>query len=344
MREFCKDTHHSVLMIIDLMKVPTAAHLSWIAPTLQRCLEMSNPGNLQVDLFVSRAESVPQTRPQRNPFAESWTNKSSDSPLPTPPFASTPDPFDSDSEEPPVLRYKSQGEAEAHYEGVDSVTDLVLFDGEEDEPTPLELGLGRKIRSEGKVRRAMSRREHGHHKNTDLPSIPRAESSSESIPFPSPNPSILPRNTRNNPNVVFRAANYYTGESSFGDNKSIFGQSTFTNDQASEVYSLAGTSSSRGLIAKKEVVSDEEIYVDMTEDDQEALDRVAELARAGYPNLDRILEEEITRTRVDGRVIVACSSSRIRIHVSTFADLILCCRLWTLSAQYASQKFSLYQD
>lgn len=288
------------------------AHLSWVALTLQRCMEMSNPSNLQVDLFVSRAESVPQRR-HRSPYADSWANQSTDFPRPTPPFASTSN-FDSDvsdSEGPPIPRYKSQGEAEADYEGLDSVTDLVLFDGEEDEPTPVELDLGRQIRSEGKLRRARSRREYGHDQKPKRPGFPRGESSSNSLPFSPPKPSFVSRNTGDSSSGVFRAADSYAG-SSFGDSRSIFGQSTATNDQASEVYSLAGTST-RGLLPKREVVSEEEVYVDMTNDDREALDRVSELAKAGYPNLNGILEEEITRTRVDGRVIVACSSFTNRV-------------------------------
>lgn len=84
-------------------------------------------------------------------------------------------------------------------------------------------------------------------------------------------------------------------------------------ESRTDLHSLAATSSRRGLIGGEEMTKsrsreardEEEIYVDVTEGDQADLDAVAELARPGYPKLEKILDEEIARS--EGKIMVACA-------------------------------------
>ena len=75
----------------------------------------------------------------------------------------------------------------------------------------------------------------------------------------------------------------------------------------SETLSLAGSSSRRSLVAKGARTGrrDEDVFLDVTKEDQEDLDAIAELARPGYPLLDKIMEEEVQRS--EGRTMVACT-------------------------------------
>ncbi|GAA6040169.1 hypothetical protein JCM8097_004161 [Rhodosporidiobolus ruineniae] len=142
------------------------AHLSWVASTLRQCIEMCDSSQLQVDLFVTHdAPKRPSRRqPPSSPFAD-------DLAPPSAPFARaggargsvSSDLSDlSDGENSPTSsRFQlNQHGAEAGEE-VESVTDFVLFDGEDDYRTAGEAEVSAKIKKQGKLRRALSRRGQG---------------------------------------------------------------------------------------------------------------------------------------------------------------------------------------
>ncbi|KAI5480795.1 ferric reductase transmembrane component 2 precursor [Pseudohyphozyma bogoriensis] len=209
--------------------------------------------------------------PSRNSLESDWSD--SDADIPSPP----------------------QNDVE---DSIDSVTDLVLFDGEDDHTTPAELAISSKIRTEGKLRRAKSRRDQGFIKRPSRKPQPLSHSRGSSVDADAFEHGIglaegQPRFPRND---------------SFADNGS-FAELGLGRDDQSEVYSLAGggTSSIRQLIGgRKRRSADDgsEAILDVTEQDQEDLDAMAELARPGHPKLGQILDDEVQRST--GKTIVAC--------------------------------------
>ncbi|GAA5820025.1 hypothetical protein JCM11251_005451 [Rhodosporidiobolus azoricus] len=157
------------------------AHLSWVASTLRRCIEMCDPSQLQVDLFVTHDAPKRPSRRRRQqssayPAHPAVVDSTDDLAPPSAPFARaggrSGSPMGSDSigsdlsdfsgdegGSPTSSRYQlnqmAGGEAG---EEVESVTDYVLFEGEEDHRTPEEAEMSAKLKKEGKLRRALSRR------------------------------------------------------------------------------------------------------------------------------------------------------------------------------------------
>lgn len=295
---------------------------------------MAKTSQLQVDLFVSR-DTRPTTRRQALatpalPFSPSLAfspSPNDEFAPPTPAFArqgisASPsrDSLESDWSEAedasPSLR-RPLSEVEDH---MDSVTDLILFEGEDDVPTPGEAIVSSKVRTEGKLRRALSRRAQGFKKTpSHRPTLHSHSSSASTDKFserdlglhPQPNrPSFPPLDQYPPPSVrpgpLYRTG---TGASSYVDTGS-FAELGLDD---SESHSLAGSTSRRNLVgrtAQKEDKLDDDFFLDVTKEDQEDLDAVAELARPGYPQLDKIMEEEVQRSA--GRTMVACEVPSLR--------------------------------
>ena len=123
---FSPTSQHAYFLVSCL-----SAHLSWVAPALRRCLEMSSASQLQIELFVSRtATSARPQRPPSHPY-----EPSDELAPPTAPFARTgpasrssmdSDMSDSESELPSRQMYSNIGLED---DGAHNVTDMVLFDG-----------------------------------------------------------------------------------------------------------------------------------------------------------------------------------------------------------------------
>lgn len=184
-----------------------SAHLSWVASTLKRCIEMCDSSQLQVDLFVTH-DARRSPRPSRAPKQSFSSMNYAAGPTdelapPTAPFARqarssspmgrdsfTSDTSDwsdgefSDSSAPVGTPRRGQSTLPAEYrDEVESVTDLVLFEGEDDYLPAAEAQMSVKIKKEGKLRRALSRRGQGG--SLRRPPVPDGSS-------PTPFPSQLP--------------------------------------------------------------------------------------------------------------------------------------------------------
>jgi hypothetical protein len=227
---------------------------------------------------------------------------------------------------------EDDGRAEYEQEQMDSVTDLVLFDGEDEERTPGEVEVSRKVQGEGRIRRANSRRTQGQRNQRPDRSQP---------PNLAPEPQYRPQNDARShsfdrePQPQFHEQGYDSPRRSFNSNRpspapsphrpshythSTYAHSTkessfvdLTPDDQSEHHSLAGYSSVRELVSQREHASvlaadpnSDDLFLDVTAQDQEDLDVIAELARGGYPALKQILAEEVERS--EGRTMVACES------------------------------------
>ena len=134
------------------------AHLQWVASALRRCIEMVPPDQLKVDLFVTHYndQSAVQLRPETYypghefappsaPFGSTATGRDS--------FVSVNTPTDN---MPRAARFTEGPEQEE----LDlTANDLTHFEGEDESaPTANELEMSKRIRSEGKLRRAATRK------------------------------------------------------------------------------------------------------------------------------------------------------------------------------------------
>lgn len=238
-----------------------AAHLAWIAPTLRRCLDTLAPHQLQLDLYVSRDSRLAPTAPLASQAGARAR-------------------FGRDVESP---------EATELYRSLDqeytSITDLVLFDGDEDVRSPVETELSNALEAEGRLRRARSRRVN---QRPTLSSIPMATNYSldaeefDRIRSESPPPLSTSR-----PLLAHSRTSSHTG----------------STRPTGDTDSLAGASSIRGLLS-----DDSNLLLDLSPLDREDLDSITELARPGNAPLDVILDEEIRRA--EGRTMVACCGPR----------------------------------
>ena len=339
------------------------AHLAWISPTLRRCLDLVGEDQLQVDLFVSHDASMPRL-PRRLPhsnslmadqtFNESFDEGSGNLAPPRPAFAKSHqsrqslDSAMSDNEDDsPDAVYDLYHAMDEQYE---SVTDLVIFDGEEDVQTTGDADLSTRLRQEGKVRRAKSRRV-ARSKSRPSAASPRGQSpTSERTPT---HADRLPVYNDRSPaysddKLAYRdgvspaqeghqllhgphtpaTPRQPSGRSPYGPvsaNNSSFFEVGLRGDGESEVYSIGGGSSVHRLLnasGSQTVYRDDvdDIQLDVTDQDQEDLNAVAELARAGHPRLDQILDSEVERSR--GTTLVACGSL-LRVSLTLLvADLV----------------------
>ncbi|GJN90577.1 hypothetical protein Rhopal_003589-T1 [Rhodotorula paludigena] len=182
------------------------AHLSWVASTLRRCMEMCDSSQLQVDLYIthdapkissrSRAPkpysayepSTDELAPPSAPFAR---QARSGSPAGRGSIASELSDW-SDSDNEGGIR---SNRSSRQYDGaaaslpdeyasqVDSVTDLVLFDGEDDNRTAGDAQVSAQLKKQGKILRALSRRGQGG--SIRRPRVSAAASSSPALQAPS---------------------------------------------------------------------------------------------------------------------------------------------------------------
>lgn len=142
-------------------------------------------------------------------------------------------------------------------------------------------------------------------------------------PHPNSNDNNYNHNYNHNHNDNNRVYgnNHNDGSGSFvdlGDHQDQYHQQNQRNQNQNRTesgYPLGPTSSRKGLIREEKEkrrgsnheIYDEEVYVDVTAEEQGDLDAVSELARPGYPKLEKILDEEIERSV--GKVMVACKFS-----------------------------------
>ena len=328
----------------------TAAHIQWVASVIRKCVDMVPSSALQVDIFVTNVVAQPPPAPSLElhvPHGDTLAP-------PTPHFARPGSRSRRNSNASDIsmdsaistntftdVSYMRVPQAEDGYgnDAVDivdmygglgheeHVLDLTNFDGEDDTRLPGETQLSRRLRKEGKLRRARTRKSQSvllakhelDQRATDarlsshIPQgpftsrYPRSESStsppavSTGLRNPSPlNPSspVDPPFSSLSPDVPKRHSFLYAdpGETSRSVSPAPSALSgTFTVRDSDAYYAErptrhARTQSKFGL------------------DDVEAEDVpiVAERARPGRAKIDRIIADEAGRSR--GAMVVACES------------------------------------
>ncbi|KAN0061676.1 hypothetical protein ACQY0O_005667 [Thecaphora frezii] len=134
------------------------AHLQWVAAPLRRCIEMLAPEQLTVELYVThynnksaitapaQTYSAHEFAPPSAPFGAEGTRSS---------FASSYD-YPAPGARPQAARF-TEGPEQEIYEV--TANDLTHFEGEDESaPTAAEMEMNSRIRSEGKLRRAATRK------------------------------------------------------------------------------------------------------------------------------------------------------------------------------------------
>ncbi|GAA6013798.1 hypothetical protein JCM10207_008194 [Rhodosporidiobolus poonsookiae] len=310
------------------------AHLSWVAPTLRRCMALCTPDELQVDLYVTHdaprarsrrphpsaydsavAASVDELAPPTAPFARSARAGSPSSSVGRDSLLSELSDADSDTETASIPRRDAGEEGRPELASVDSVTDFVLFDGEEDYRTPAEADLSAQLKKEGKLRRALSRRNGGHAqvqgKGQRLQNhecrTDRDVGEFEALPLdksPTGSPALGSSGDLGGGGYGFRDASAATsfdypnpcGAYSDVDGESLaptLAVSTVGFAQHAHLPPSSSFSSPRGTGE-----------LALTPAEQADLDAVAERARTGYPRLRGVLDEEVDGSA--GKTVVAC--------------------------------------
>jgi len=208
---------------------------------------------------------------------------------------------------------------------VDSVTDLVLFEGEEEERTPAELEVSSKLKKEGKLRRAISRRggKGSMKRPTNQSAAPPPTNHSTHRLYDQQQPQdsfeALPLDHHDS-SPSLHDSPYAPRSASFGDIGHHHSPS-LSYDDRSEVQTLGDNSSTRrffggpsqhnslgdldGAANSSASNNDRAFFLDVTEAEQDDLDVIAELARPGYPRLKQILDDEVNRSA--GKTMVACT-------------------------------------
>ncbi|SCV72183.1 BQ2448_4877 [Microbotryum intermedium] len=300
------------------------AHLTWVAPTLRRCLDMVDPSQLQVEVFVSRD---PPSLKYRQPSTTYLPGEDEEFAPPSAPFARSHRPAspgrdsgdESDFEEEGSMRTRSFQRVypTAMYgEAVESVTDLVLFDGEDDYRTAGEAEMSSKVKKVGKIRRALSRRDKS--KPTE-PSTPDTGATAPS-PYRSEgrDPFTAPVYDRSYSEVALgdrRDGHIHPGRSDSPTPKRMYDD---TPEQSFEIdeedsYRLGPSQSKSTSLHRlvdsrrnsmRPIAADEDGLLDVSAEDQADLDIVAEFAKPGYPKLAEILDAEVDTSK--GKTMVAC--------------------------------------
>lgn len=214
-----------------------------------------------------------------------------------------------DSNEWPNKGYKeSPAEQEDSSENADfSVTDMILFDGEDEHPTYEDEEMSRNIKKEGKLRRGLSRKKKNvqpsseslQSGNTARPQqhtladmVDQGELSADEAAPPATRSHAYPPNPR-------QGSRYSLNKGYDDADKDSFMASGMNTPTKAKRYSAADLP----------LLRDEEVgHFDMTEQDKEDLSVIAELARSGKPDLPGILDAEIERSQ--GKIIVGCELSK----------------------------------
>lgn len=185
-----------------------------------------------------------------------------------------------------------------------SVTDMILFDGEDERPTMEDEEMSRNIKKEGKVRRGLSRRtkknppQNAQQRSTLANMVDPGDMSADEM---STQPA-LPPSTRSHaypplPSTPRQGSTYSFGDA---DKESFVAGGQATPSSGMKRYSAADLP----------LLNDDEVgHFDMSEQDKEDLSVIAELARSGRPDLPGILDAEIERSQ--GKIIVGCKSNCI---------------------------------
>ena len=253
------------------------------------------------------------------------------------------------------------------------VLDYTNFDGEDDTQAPGEANLNKRVQKEGRIRRAKSRRAanaaaakdelkqraeerarnppplpHSPPSNNLSPSSPRPTSPSRSPNFPA-YPTLSSTNSGDEPHASADAYRAGRGLDDLlpGDDKrnrwSVIsgiaqGGASPSNPSpplhspspfGSNVFASGPGDSVRDLVAETGIP-----LLEIDADELEDLHLISEMARPGKPRLDRILADEVERSR--GAIAVACKSPLV-VHPSYFLNIRLTNSFYRLRPDFAQR-------
>lgn len=187
-----------------------------------------------------------------------------------------------------------------------SVTDMILFDGEDERPTFEDEEMSRNVKKEGKVRRGLSRKKKNAQQpqslqttsqrlqnqgNTLANMVDEGEMSADERPLSPPAAAGRSHAYPPAPSTPRQGSTYSFGD---GDKESFMASGAATPTRAK-----------RFSAADLPLLNDDEVgHFDMSDQDKEDLSVIAELARSGRPDLSGILDAEIERSQ--GNVVVGC--------------------------------------
>jgi hypothetical protein len=275
--------------------------MQWCASVLHRCKSLVPPESLQVDLFVTNFNPPPP-----RPFSYAGSAATSDildasfSAPPSPvtyPLLNQEDLTDPRSADDGYVDlsyyrgdYKESGELghEEHW------LDLTNFDGDNDDRMPGENSLNRVIKTEGTLRRTLTRMKNLSRRSRPPPE--RVDSGSRRVSqlpaFPEGTGELLP-------------PSFYPP----GDAASLRPDSIGRSQTSSRVFG-DGDPPVDGLKdwrQRSSVLIDEvseELKLELGDKEMQDIKIVAEFARPGRPMLDLILRDEVDAAT--GRIVVAC--------------------------------------
>jgi hypothetical protein len=331
------------------------SHIQWCASIVRRCLSLVPSSALQIDIFITNFKPValkesdllPLQVPQRTFFASEPVHFKGLQP-PYPSFArgdptflrsGSSDSIDNDESDVDLSYYTGEpGDPMTPEEDIglaheSHMLELTNFDGDDDTALPGEHNLSRKVKKEGKLRRAQSRK--FANKRTvrllESPSRPNsmqlAANRVSVISATSGTDRLLPLSINSNKRWSEISMDTFTSPTSiYGDSptcghQSTHPESTFSLRGHPSPVGRAGAStptysagswdcksdvgSSRGLLpssAPNGLL--EPVQFDISEEEVLDMNVVAEHTRPGKPKLDRILADEVERSQ--GPVMVAC--------------------------------------
>jgi hypothetical protein len=187
-----------------------------------------------------------------------------------------------------------------------SVTDMVLFDGEEDLPSSTaDEEMSKNIRKEGKLRRALSRKRTGRIPKSDSRQGLNPQSQNQARTDAETSDDEAGSSTPKTSKPFFTSSHQYPpADPRRGSAYTAYGQSG--KDDASGYSTPYGRrASTPGLPL---LHNDDLASFDLSEQDKEDLMVIAELARGGHPDLDGIFDQEIEKSQ--GSVAIGCEYLR----------------------------------
>ncbi|KAG2111597.1 uncharacterized protein F5147DRAFT_92393 [Suillus discolor] len=333
------------------------SHIQWCASIVRRCLSLVPSSALQIDIFITnfkpialKKSDIPPLQVPQRPLFTSEPVRSEDLQPPHPSFArDSPSSFRSDSND---SLDNSDSDVDLSYytgESGDPMTpeediglahdshilELTNFDGDDDTALPGEHNLSRKVKKEGKLRRAQSRKFSGE-KTVRLlqpPSRPSnmqlaangvsAISATSGLSTNRLLPSSINSDKRWSEMSMdtFASPTSMCGDSPTRGRQSTYHEPTFSLNGRSSQMGHAGPSTPRYSTSSWEGKSDagsfrgllpssapngslDPVQFDISEEEARDINVVAEHARPGKPKLDRILADEVEQS--EGSVMVAC--------------------------------------
>ncbi|KAI0054113.1 hypothetical protein FA95DRAFT_1479305, partial [Auriscalpium vulgare] len=311
------------------------AHLQWCATSLRRCAAFVSPDLLQIELFVTNFKPTMQY-----PFTpQSAVIESSASDALSPPHPRYMDEHrrregqhtESDSEDSHdggeadvdlsyyTGDYSGQGEL-GHEE---HILDLTNFDGDNDDHMPGEASVNHKVKKEGTLRRAITRK--ALWRNKGKPDVDDRRSRPPASPVeperPTPRISAAPKGHRfrqsnlSESDTVTLTADVYSPRHSHRASQASTQPDDHTHSGQFNVASPARPDwDTRSMISQASSMHalmpgiehgayGETVKLEVDEREMHDMHVVAEFARAGRPKLDVILRDEVSRAK--GHVMVA---------------------------------------